>query len=247
MAEIRCPVCGRALEPLPDGTSPPQCPHCEARLTPPPPPPPPSAPGPPPLPPSLQAWQQAYTFRIQCGGAKPPGTRKAGLFGKGSVRLAADSAMVMGKLKQTGKAALAALGVTLLTLFFVTVIAASGTPCCGPGWLIWFVIFDLIMTRAGGYTTDPRLGSAACDERSRRAALGLPDGRWVSFRLLDKSPEAWAEFLAVLEACYGPRLDREGLAKAARGDKLVVTVFVVFLVLVLVVVITAIIVTVFHF
>lgn len=243
MAEIRCPICGRALEALPDGTSPAQCPHCGARLAPPPPPP---APGPPPLPPSLPAWQQAYTFRIQCGGAKPPGTRKAGLFGKGSVRLAPDLAVVMGKLKQSGKAALIALGVTVLTIFFITVVQTTGTPCCGPGWLIWFIIFDLILTRAGSYTADPRLGSAACDERSRRASLGLPDGRWVSFRLLDKSPQAWAELVTVLEACYGPRLDRQALAKAGRGDKLVLIFLILFLGLVVVVVIAAIIVTVFR-
>ncbi len=125
---------------------------------------------------------------------------------------------VTGKHRQTGKAVGIALALTVASVVLVFFMRSMSGFGCAPGFLIWFVIADLITRKAVNVPVDTSHLRAAFDPNTRRFSLEVLPGRWLTFRLSDPAMMNGAMH-ALLARYYGPRLMQGDLKLLSTGQK----------------------------
>ena len=198
-----------------------KCPRCAARLT-----APATAPG---QPPTQRPRVQRREFAIRCGGPGPPTTRRAPFIGNAVLMMTRGRVVIHARARHSRYAGMAAVLPAVATCFLlmlgspllaISLTMTQALICLIPAtliWLVWFVIFDAIARQNTTIETAPKIDVAACDKKRGRVSLELDHGRWLSFQLLESTPQKRAELFSALSACYKRQLARVELPRHPPG------------------------------
>lgn len=144
------------------------------------------------------------------------GGRSAMIDGRSTIGVRGDGGLQLRTNYNPPGSCLMAIGATIVTAIIVVAIAAQGTPCAGPGLLIWYVIFKY--SRRKPFDLDLATAQkVVIDNPKRRIAVlaevhGVP--RWLGFRFsrnaeaLGAAVEAFAEGDVAVESGLTKRTDR---------------------------------------
>ena len=168
---------------------------------------------------SYFAGEAPATFTGKINGAPPSKQRRDTRWTPSfEIRFTKSGLWVTGKHRQTGKAVGIAVALTAASVFLVFFTRFMGGFGCAPGFLIWFVIADLITRKAANVPVDTSHLRAAFDPNTRRFSLEVLPNRWLTFRLSGPATMNGAMH-ALLARFYGPRLMQGDLKLLSTGSK----------------------------
>lgn len=157
----------------------------------------------PPSVPPVQSLGYSDALPVSVNRSKPRGQRSEKVQGSGQVHVSPDRMSVDFKATRNGLAILLALAATTVTFVIVLLVSAAGLPAFGPGFLIWYFVFVLILKKARHFDIDPREAHAALLRHGKIASVELPDGRWVGLKPRRKDRDTLA---SKFREVFGDRL-----------------------------------------
>ena len=147
------------------------------------------------------------------------------LLGDGTLTVSEGRLRFAAKRKRTGLAALFALGLTVLPVLVLVMIGYGGF-YVGPGWLIWFLLFDHWLKTPASATADATSGKAVRESKRGRIIVALTDGKWLSFQFLANGCVGRDR----ISTLYGSRLSTIDLPKRSRPERIVLWALVAVLI-----------------